>query len=558
MTSHLHVPVTEPLPAPGGKARRMALLFMTLVPLAFGVLAVLLGQDANWDLRNYHWYNAYAFVEGRHGFDLLPSQTPFFYNPTIDVPFYLLATHVPAWVAGFALGAVQGLNFTLLFLIAHSVILVPSTRRRVLAAAALALLGMLGGGGIAMIGTTFYDNIVSLGIFASALLVVVNINRLHTARLSKAVALAFVFGLPAGVAMGLKLTIVAYCVGLVAACFVLSGSILRRFLLAFGLGLGITVGLLAAQAHWMLHLWTHYQSPLFPYFNQLFGSPFAPPTSARDVQFIPADWKEALAFPFVFSKDPLQVGEIAWRDWRIVILYVLLPLCAVTGIVAGRRRDPALAISPAVPTRFLLTMGAAAYLVWLSMFGIYRYLVPLEMIAPIFIVLSLGLLPVTPKTKSLLAIFVLLVVAASIQPGTWGRLKGWNARFIQVGLPPIEDPAHTMLLMAGFEPYAHVVPAFPPEMPVIRVQSNFASPDETSKGINKVIAERVTAHQGGYLLLIPQWQLDLANEALRHFGLAAQGQTCVTLRDDLYEPPMLCKVERFASSSPSFQDMDHP
>ena len=58
--------------------------------------ALVLGQDANWDLRNYHWYNAYALLNGRYGIDLLPAQTPTFYNPALDVPFYLLATHVPA------------------------------------------------------------------------------------------------------------------------------------------------------------------------------------------------------------------------------------------------------------------------------------------------------------------------------------------------------------------------------------------------------------------------------------------------------------------------------
>jgi hypothetical protein len=29
-----------------------------LVPLLFGLLAALLGQDDNWDMRNYHLYNA--------------------------------------------------------------------------------------------------------------------------------------------------------------------------------------------------------------------------------------------------------------------------------------------------------------------------------------------------------------------------------------------------------------------------------------------------------------------------------------------------------------------
>src|SRR5580700_9365509 len=95
---------TRLLPPPAHRARLLVLTLLSLAPFAFGALALVLGQDANWDLRNYHWYNAYAFLNGRFGFDLLPAQTPWFYNPLIDVPFYLLAMHVPAMAAGFALG----------------------------------------------------------------------------------------------------------------------------------------------------------------------------------------------------------------------------------------------------------------------------------------------------------------------------------------------------------------------------------------------------------------------------------------------------------------------
>src|SRR3981189_2598068 len=108
------------LPPHGNPARPAAFILLFLAPFAIGALALLLGQDANWDLRNYHWYNAYAFLNGRYGTDILPSQTPWFYNPVLDVPFYLLATHVPARVAGFVLGAVQGLNFPLLFMLAYA------------------------------------------------------------------------------------------------------------------------------------------------------------------------------------------------------------------------------------------------------------------------------------------------------------------------------------------------------------------------------------------------------------------------------------------------------
>src|SRR5471032_1603820 len=88
---------TALLPPPRTRARTAAVILLTLAPLAFGALAVALGPDANWDLRNYHWYNAWAFLTGRtvRGIDFMPSQGEFFLNPLSDVPFYWLATHLP-------------------------------------------------------------------------------------------------------------------------------------------------------------------------------------------------------------------------------------------------------------------------------------------------------------------------------------------------------------------------------------------------------------------------------------------------------------------------------
>ncbi len=100
--------------------------------------------------------------ERAYGIDIQPSQIPFFYNPPIDAPFYVLAQHVSAKTAAFVLGFVQGLNFPLLFMLAYASLRVPYLSHKVLVCAGLSFLGMLGGGGIAQIGTTFYDNVLSL------------------------------------------------------------------------------------------------------------------------------------------------------------------------------------------------------------------------------------------------------------------------------------------------------------------------------------------------------------------------------------------------------------
>jgi hypothetical protein len=58
--------------------RTTAFALATAVPLGLVLLNLAMGQDANWDLRNYHWYNAYSFLNGRFFFDVVPAQTPSF------------------------------------------------------------------------------------------------------------------------------------------------------------------------------------------------------------------------------------------------------------------------------------------------------------------------------------------------------------------------------------------------------------------------------------------------------------------------------------------------
>lgn len=533
------------LPATGSKARRLALLLISIVPLLIGALALFLGQDTNWDFRNYHWYNAYALLNERHGFDLLPSQTPYFYNPALDLPFFFLATHFSAKFSGFILATFQGLNFVLIFMLSHATLRISNPKKKVWVCAFLALLGMMGGGGIAQIGTTFYDNITSLGLFISALLVIHYFETLLHGTWGRSFLVAVIAGFPAGLMMGLKLPFVVFCIGLCGALFLTAGPLKRRIWITFGFGIGIILGLTLAMGPWAYFLHTNFGSPLFPYFNNVFQSPLAPINSGRDVQFLPTTLFDRLFFPFVFTATPYRVGEIPWRDLRIPILYLLLPLSVGLRLVFGRNKNAHDRLTTYFAARYLLWLAAITYVVWIFLFAIYRYLIPLEMLAPLLIVVAMGMLPVRSATRGLLTTFVFVSIILTIQPGDWGRKKPWIEKAVMVTHPKdMTYASDLMILMAGFDPYSHVISEFPPHIPFVRIQSNFTSPEE-NKGINDLIKMRVLRHRGSFKLLMPKGQLFHAEKALKHFGLTFLPQSCQPVVDHIFDTKLeLCDVQR--------------
>src|SRR5258707_13893698 len=98
-------------------AARLRYLLLVGAPIAFGVWSLCLGQDAGWDLRNYHWYNPYALLTGRAALDGAPAGLQTWFAPYIDLVWVGLAQALPAPVVGFIIGAGQSASFLLLLLL---------------------------------------------------------------------------------------------------------------------------------------------------------------------------------------------------------------------------------------------------------------------------------------------------------------------------------------------------------------------------------------------------------------------------------------------------------
>jgi hypothetical protein len=201
-------------------------LFLAATIAFWGLYVLWLGKDTSWDFRNYHWYIPYAFLNGREHIDMLVAHQATYYNPFQDIPFYVLATHTPAWFALLVLGCLQGANVVPLYILGRQALRIEEYK---LGAGALALLGQTGGLGLNMFGTTYHDNTMSILILSAIAILVVKRKALNEGPLWFSAALTAGAGVLVGVTVGLKLPEFPFAIGFAATLAAIGGISLHAW-----------------------------------------------------------------------------------------------------------------------------------------------------------------------------------------------------------------------------------------------------------------------------------------------------------------------------------------
>ncbi|MSO81075.1 MAG: hypothetical protein EXQ97_05535 [Alphaproteobacteria bacterium] len=517
------------------------------LPLLHGLLVLAFDMDANWDLRNYHFYNAYAWIGGRSGHDLLVASAPTFFNPLIDLPFYRATELWPARTVGVTLGIVQGLNAIPVFGLAAACLASPdgtSSRGRLALAFAVTVLAGCGSIALSLVGTTFYDNVVTLGGLAGLWLVVAA--RVRLARGGPAaLALAAVAGIGAGLAMGLKQPAALYVAGLGVAVLAMPGSWRLRAARTVALGCGALAGFAATGGAWMLHLWRAYGNPVFPFYNHLFRSPWALHDSYKHLFYLPDTLWERLLYPIAYTRNTAFTSDVDFQDYRILSCFVLLPMAASFMLwrrLRGRAEPPALlARDAALP---VMAFWAGTYVAWVALFGIYRYALALEMLAPLVLLLAWDRILHAPARRLCAAGATIVVVVATMQLADWGRVP-WTARWVDTRVPDIARPDATLVLLAGHEPYGFLVPAFPPAVRFLRIDGGFTTPAQTEVRFNDVMRDIVEAHAGDIFTLNIEHDRRSAANNFAIYGLTVDFARCQPVTSSIgIAPYELCPATR--------------
>jgi hypothetical protein len=526
-------------------------IILWAIPPSMGFWALWLGQDASWDLRNYHFYNAFAYLTHRMGHDVAAAQVATYYNPWMHLPFYYAVTTLPPKAVGFVLGLIPGFNVFLLYAIAGRLIDLKDPIKTGWFCLGTAILGLLGAAGISELGTSFGDNALSLMVLGALWLIIRHRKRFIGPGFC-GFAVAMAAGLLAGAACGLKQPFGVYAVGLCAAFFGLSLPFRRRFSLALVFGLGVLAGTAMTGGFWMVEMWKRFENPLFPYFNQVFQSPWGAPESYRDARFIPKGLLMWLAFPIWFTLNPLQVGEVPFRDLRLPVLYLLLIACLVKAILGRRKPDPVNSPGPNVSDRltsgrFVVIFFFVSFVVWIKLFSVYRYLVVCELLAPLAIFLVLGYLVRDLRRRVRIAVGCFVLILVTLHPGDWDR-RPWAADYFGIKAPRIAEPADTLVLVTGYEPMAYMIPFFPPQVRFLRIHSYLTGPSSNANRTDRLMRDIIADHGGPIFLIHRSFEEGVAIETLKTLGLEFEKTGCQELVSHVEplqnEPFYFCPVKK--------------
>jgi hypothetical protein len=544
---------------PATSRPRLARIDAAFVALALASSAagsLWLGQDLNFDLLSYHFYNGWAFVTGRLDRDIAPTGWHTYISPALDALGYLGMAWLPPRLFGVLMGALQGLNVVLVYLLAR-VVLSPGEpgRSRSLAAGAAILAG-LGPNAVSLLGTTMGNNLVSIPVLA-ALLVLLWPGRDGRSPLERPWPSPRLFAAAAlgGVATGLRLTAAAdhLALCLVVMLFAARGRSPREVLRAGAiLGLGGALGFAVVDGLWSWKLFERFGNPLFPFANQIFHSPYFAPEFLRDARWVARDAGDVLRVPLDLALGRMgRLQEIGARDAR----YAALALAALLAAAAALARWGRGAAPTNAGGAFVLAYWLVGYGLWAAAFYYYRYMTTLEFLAPVALLVLLPLV-VPPRALVPAALAVCVALAAWSRTDSWGR-GDWQENWFGLELPALARQPGALVLMTG-APTSYALPAFPPDarfahLTAIREKGGTERFDEA-------IAAAIRAHRGPLLLLSsfrvdrhaqdpsrrrPRWAYDPEQDAgpvAERFGLALSDrcEDTRTRRGPLY----VCEVDR--------------
>lgn len=492
-------------------------------------ISVWLGQDNNWDLRNYHFYLGYSGLTGRDAQDL--DVTGAYINPTLDMPYVWLALgpllHHPR-----ALAAVMGLYYGCLIAVILGLACTlyarwPGTPKWV-AITVATFLAATGAATFSQVGTTFNEVQISTLVLAAILILARKLDSNPDNQFPPA---ALAAGALLGLAAGLKLTAGIYspatCLALIAVL-----PLWRWITWCLTIALGWISGFAVAAGWYLYDVYARFGNPSFPLFNGLFRSSWYPPVSLYDLGHLPHSVWQWLFYPVFWARyQSWLVTEVSFCDARMAVTYglglVAVSLAVLRFAALRKRRDSATASALPRTHRLLITFLIVGYVLWLRSTSILRYAIPIEvtasLVSPLLLALIFHSLDSFWRRRmwTILTTGIAASLALTTQYPQWGR-TAYRDSVMSANMSWIKP--NTLAIFAGTT-MSYIVPFTPPDRAVSYIGLSPRVLEARGYGLADEVVRRIQ-EQTGPLVIITDPDDRSRIGVLQEFGLSLINDSC--------------------------------
>jgi len=427
-------------------------IFFFMLLLVFGaVLGAFLQHEWRWDFTNYHYYNAFAFLNGRIAYDIAPASINTFFNPILDLPLWFYIQHFndnPALIYALQ-GAWGGLMLFAFYKIYQLFFKLENIISYVVLALSL-LLTLSGEAVFSQFGTSSNEIPVSFFILWGLYILLKQIKLPETQKLKK----FFAAGLIMGIALGLKQTVVIYCIASGLMLMICYKYLNKPYKSIFFFALGGFIAYIALNGWFMWKYWTLYGNPFFPFLNGVFHSPYFDDFNYRDTRYLPP-LKYFLIYPILWNFKGYTIREQPYVDFRLTLIYIVL-IGVFAWLLHQKKLKKFFKEHPLDGSLYVFI--ALSFFVWMMMFSILRYSAVLEVISIIWfakMVFSLLERKSLILSAVIISFFVVLLSVCVFENELSKRQT--NGKFLSI--EEIKLPENTLLKLYGF-PTALVVPEF--------------------------------------------------------------------------------------------------
>jgi len=243
----------------------------------------------------------------------------------------------------------------------------------------------------------------------------------------------------------------------------------------------------------------------------------------RDARFLPATSWDALSYPFQWLIGRSPSSELPFRDARFSVLAILFVLAAVS--LASRNfalRATVLTVRPAVGL-FLLLFFFMSYAVWIALFAIHRYFVPIELAAGLMIFVCVDHLAHSYRSKTIVFSILTVFIMAVSDPPNWGRIP-YGRDWYGIDLNWRPKPATLYVMVGNGEPFSYVIP-FMPESRFVRLYGNLKL--DPIRGLGARAKSAIKTHNGALRTLTVTPLTENDRQYLERFGVRADERECV-------------------------------